>query len=90
MLRRRTWLCQLKNWYTYEGSLNLEKRKMLRRVRQQAFWALTSGSRSKAPTCLKNKTFDDIPFKAFVTFISKLFMTFLSKLFMTYYFQSFR
>jgi hypothetical protein len=50
---------------TYEGSLNFEKRKMLRRVRQQAFWALTSGSRSKAPTCLKNKTFDDIPFKAF-------------------------
>jgi hypothetical protein len=50
---------------TYEGSLNFEKRKMLRRVRQQAFWALTSGSRSNAPTCLKNKTFDDIPFKAF-------------------------
>jgi hypothetical protein len=37
---------------------------MLRRVRQQAFCALTSGSRSKAPTCLKNKTFDEIPFKA--------------------------
>ncbi len=36
---------------------------MLRRVRQQAFWALTSGSRSKAPTCLKNEPFDDIPFK---------------------------
>jgi hypothetical protein len=36
---------------------------MLRRVRQQAFCALTSGSRSKAPTCLKNKTFDEIPFQ---------------------------
>jgi hypothetical protein len=71
---------------------------MLRRVRQHAFWALTSGSRSNAPTCLKNETvedipikaFDDIPFKAFLTFLSKLFMTFLSKLFMTYYFESFR
>ncbi len=57
---------------------------MLRRVRQQAFCALTSGSRSNAPTCLKNTNLMTILSKLLMTFLSKLLMTFLSKLLMTF------